>query len=573
MFKSKIAAQLSAIIPLSELDVQRLLEVPANLAHGDIAFPCFTLAKVQRKSPAQLAAELAPLAQSEYWTATAAGPYLNFALRRTAAAKIGLSGLQDGLPEAPNLGDGKRVIIDMSSPNIAKPFGIGHLRSTMIGNALYRLLAKVGYETVNVNHLGDWGTQFGKMIAAYLEWGDDATIANDPIKGYLDLYVQFHREAEQRPELETAARAWFAKLEAGDDEALRHWNKFAGDSKAAFQKLYDRLGVHFDHVLGESFYNDKMDAVVQELDRQGLLEESEGAMVVRLDEEGLPPAIIKKSDGTSIYATRDLATAIYRHEEMGGDELLYVVGAEQSLHFRQLFLVLEKMGLEWAARCKHIPFGLMRLNGTKMSTRKGQVVFLEDVLNEAVGHARLKIEEKNPALADKEAVAEAVGIGAVVFSDLLHTRTLPVDFQLEEIVSFDGETGPYVQYAYARIQRLQAKAADEEGLAGAAPGDRSFAALADEAFQYAEDDSAWQLITAVLDYPAVLAASAERCEPSVLAKYLVDLAQTFNRFYHRHRILADNADERSFRLALANAAGSCLRDGMSLLGIQTPSEI
>ncbi|MCM3630712.1 arginine--tRNA ligase [Paenibacillus glycanilyticus] len=562
MLKEMIAASLAEHCSLSSQQIAELLEFPPNELLGDVAFPCFALSKTMKQSPAQIAGQLAAsLPGSSQWTTSAAGPYLNFKFNRAAVVE---QFVQNGGAQIPDIGGGKRVIIDMSSPNIAKPFGIGHLRSTMIGNALYNLLRKVGYDTVNVNHLGDWGTQFGKMIAAYLKWGDPSYKAEDPIKAYLELYVRFHEEAQLQPELETEAREWFVKLESGDPEAHRYWRMFIEDSLAAFNKLYDRLGVSFDHYLGESFYNDKMDAVVDRLSDLGLLEESDGALVVRLDEEGLPPCIIKKSDGSSIYATRDLATAIYRHDRMQGDELLYVVGAEQSLHFRQLFLVLERMGLDWAKECKHVPFGLMLMDGQKMSTRRGKVVFLEDVLDEAAAHALRIIEEKNPNLAGKEEVAEAVGVGAVIFGDLLHSRLHEVNFSLEDVVNFEGETGPYVQYTYARTQSLLHKAA------GGITGDNHSETAN---YQYAEGDHSWLLAKSLMRYPDALALASQRHEPSVVARYLIELAQTFNRFYHHEKIITGHAAEQGAKLALVRMTADLLQDGLQLLGVKPLKEM
>ncbi|MGO4108371.1 arginine--tRNA ligase [Paenibacillus sp. YAF4_2] len=564
MLKEMIAASLAKHCSLSEQQIFELLEFPPNEQLGDVAFPCFALSKTLKQSPILIAEQLSESVQSELWTAEAAGPYLNFKFNRAEVIKqFANEHREEGL-RFPKLGSGKRVIIDMSSPNIAKPFGIGHLRSTMIGNALYHLLGKVGYEPVNVNHLGDWGTQFGKMIAAYLHWGDPSQKSEEPIKAYLELYVRFHEEAKLHPELEDEAREWFVKLEAGDSEAHRYWQVFIEDSLAAFNQLYDRLGVSFDHYLGESFYNDKMDAVVEQLAQLGLLEESDGALVVHLDEEGLPPCIIKKSDGSSIYATRDLTTAIYRHEQMDGDELLYVVGAEQSLHFRQLFLVLERMGFDWAKQCKHIPFGLMLMDGQKMSTRRGKVVFLEDVLDEATAHALRIIEEKNPSLTSKAAIAEAVGVGAVIFGDLLHSRLHEVNFSLEEIVNFEGETGPYVQYTYARTQSLLRKASLQSEAAGTA-------AISD--FSFVSSDYSWQLAKALMRYPDALTQAAQRYEPSVVARYLIELAQTFNRFYHHEKIITGNTAEQVAKLALVQLTAECLEDGLKMLGLKALKEM
>lgn len=564
MLKEMIAASLAKYCSLTEQQIIELLEFPPNEQLGDVAFPCFALSKTLKHSPVQIATQLSESVHNELWATEAAGPYLNFKFNRSEVIKQFVNEHHEKGLLFPNLGTGKRVIIDMSSPNIAKPFGIGHLRSTMIGNALYHLLGKVGYEPVNVNHLGDWGTQFGKMIAAYLHWGDPAQKPEDPIKAYLELYVRFHEEAKLHPELEDEAREWFVKLEAGNSEAHRYWNIFIEDSLAAFNQLYDRLGVSFDHYLGESFYNDKMDAVVEQLSQLGLLEESDGALVVRLDEEGLPPCIIKKSDGSSIYATRDLATALYRHEQMGGDELLYVVGAEQSLHFRQLFLVLERMGFDWAKQCKHIPFGLMLMDGQKMSTRRGKVVFLEDVLDEAAAHALRIIEEKNPSLTSKVEVAEAVGVGAVIFGDLLHSRLHEVNFSLEDIVNFEGETGPYVQYTYARTQSLLRKADLQNESAGVA-------VLPD--FSLTSSDYSWQLAKALMRYSDALTQAAQRYEPSVVARYLIELAQTFNRFYHHEKIITGNTAEQGAKLALVHMTAECLEDGLQMLGVKALKEM
>lgn len=561
MLKEKVATLLGPHLSLSEEEIVKILEFPPSPDMGDVAFPCFTLAKSLKRSPNQIAAELAESIQSSEAQITATGPYLNFKLNRTVTAAQILAPFYNEQIVITDIGQGQRVVIDMSSPNIAKPFAIGHLRSTMIGNALYRILERVGYNTVSVNHLGDWGTQFGKQIVAYLKWGDEQKIAADPIKAYLELYVKFHNEAEEHPELEDEARAWFQKLESGEEQATELWNTFINESLKSFNALYDRLGVHFDHVLGESFYNDKMESVVQELQAKGLLEESDGALVVRLDEHQLPPCIIVKSDGASIYATRDLATAIYRHNQLKADRLLYVVGAEQSLHFRQLFLVLNKMGCSWSDACAHVPFGLMKIGGRKMSTRKGKVVFLEKVLNEAVERALLKIEEKNPGLSNKREVAEAIGIGAVVFADLKNTRTLEIDFDLEEIVSFDGETGPYVQYTYARTNSLLAKGM-EKGIAATL-----------EHSTFLAGDASWQLITLINQYPQAVVLAAERLEPSVLSKYLLDLAQSFNRFYHHERVLTENLEESAAKLALVAVTSILLKEGLTLLGIQAPKEI
>lgn len=566
-----LARCLAPLLPLAEDEIAALLEYPPNDELGDVALPCFVLAKTMKQSPALIAQQLAAKLDHPGFRAEAAGPYLNFKLDRPAfAGELLLHSVPSEDFWRPNIGGGKRVVIDMSSPNIAKPFGIGHLRSTMIGNAIYRMLRETGHDVANVNHLGDWGTQFGKMIVAYLKWGNPEAMAasNNITKEYLALYVKFHKEAERHPELEAEAREWFRKLEGGDSQATALWREMIGESLKQFDKLYDRLGVSFDHVLGESFYNDKMSSVVESLRDQGLLEESEGALVVRLDEDGMPPCLLVKSDGTSIYATRDLATALYRRSEMNAELLLYVVGGEQALHFRQVFRVLEKMDPTWQDRCRHIPFGLMMMEGQKMSTRRGKVLFLEDVLNEAVQRAKEVIEAKNPSLANKDAVAEAVGIGAVVFGDLKNTRTLDVDFSLQEVLNFDGETGPYLQYTYARTSSILRKA-------GAASQDAGISVSGQPNLDFAlvDNEYVWSLLKLISHYPHRLSQAVERYEPSVLARYLLELAQAFNRFYHHVKVLDGSAAEQAFKLSLVRASADALRKGLTLLGLRALEEL
>jgi len=560
MLAEKVTGLLKKHVDLPEEQLMQMLEVPPNPELGDLAFPCFTLAKTLRKAPPLIAQELAEKVSGNEVKAVATGGYLNFFFDHARMAEEILAEASKENYGQSNVGNGKRVIIDMSSPNIAKPFGIGHLRSTMIGNALYHLYQMAGYEAIRVNHLGDWGTQFGKQIVAYKRWGDQEQIEKNPIRELLNLYVKFHEEAETHPELEDEAREWFKKLEDGDQEARELWQYFINESMREFKRMYEKLGVDFDYYMGESFYNDKMDAVVTELREKGLLEESEGAQVVRLDDENMPPCIILKSDGTTIYATRDLATAIYRHDQLKGDKLLYVVGAEQSLHFRQVYAVLKKMGRAWADQCEHVAFGLIKFEGKKMSTRRGRVVFLEEVLEEAIERARAIIEEKNPNLPDKEAVAEAVGIGAIIFGDLKNSRIHEVNFSLEEALNFDGETGPYVQYTYARTQSVLEKAG-EEVAPSIANGN------------YIAGDEAWQLVKRLSDFPGVLIRSIEKNEPSILARYLLELAKEFNRFYHHERILVENQEERGTKLLLTKISGEVLKKGLTILGLKTPAKI
>ncbi|WP_274648505.1 arginine--tRNA ligase [Paenibacillus humicola] len=563
------AAKLEGIVPLPEDNIYALLELPPRPELGDAAFPCFTLARPLAKPPARIAAELAERlngAGGEGIRAEAAGPYLNLFFE---PACWGPKLMEAALDPAFGTSDrraGERVVIDLSSPNIAKPFGVGHLRSTMIGSALARLYRASGYDVVTVNHIGDWGTQFGKLLEAYLRWGDEEALKRDPIRESLKLYVRFHEEAERDPQLEEEGRRRFWMLENGDPEALRLWRFFVTFSMEEFERVYARLGVTFDHTLGESFYNGKMDAVVRRLAELGLLEESDGAQVVRLDDKAMPPCLIVKSDGTTIYGLRDLATALYRRREMGADRLLYVVGAEQSLHFSQVFEVLRRMGEPWAEQCRHIAFGLMKLEGRKMSTRRGQVVYLDDVLDEAVRRAEAIIAEKNPSLRERRETAEAVGIGAVVFGDLKNGRMLEVDFSLDEALRFEGETGPYVQYAAARAYRLL----DASGLA---PESSFVPAAARHDGPSLTAPSAWDLLKALGAYPEAVAEAVRLNEPSVLARYLLDAAKRFNRFYHQERIMTSDAEETAAKLRLAAACAGVLESGLGMLGIRAPRQI
>ncbi|WP_078409513.1 arginine--tRNA ligase [Priestia abyssalis] len=564
MLKDYIVKGLCQHVPISEQKIQELLEIPPNEELGDVAFPCFFLAKEWRKSPQLIAQELADNVCIPDVETKAMGPYLNFFFHKGTYGKKLLSNAYSPSFLHINVGQGKRIIIDMSSPNIAKPFGIGHLRSTMIGNALYHLYKKVGYEPVRVNHLGDWGTQFGKQMSAYKRWGNPELIQQDPIRRFFDLYVKFHEEAEKDPALKDEARKWFAKLEKGDKEARELWDYFVRESLKEFKRMYEKLGVEFEYYLGESFYNDKMGAVVEELTEKGLLEESDGAYVVRLDEEEIPPCMILKSDGSTIYATRDLATALYRHDELKGDRLVYVVGAEQSLHFKQVFSVLEKMGRSWARDCEHIPFGLMRLEGKKMSTRRGRVITLEEVLNEAVDRAKELIEEKNPHLQNKEEVAQAMGIGAIIFGDLKHNRLNEVNFSLEEALNFEGDTGPYVQYTYARIQSIKEKSTLKSY------GIENLAVISE---QYLNQKETWSLLKEVIQYPSILERAAAQNEPSILARYLLDLCKQFNKFYQQNRILVENEQEMKTKLMAAQAVGEIIQDGLSILGLKVPNKM
>ncbi|MGF7050490.1 arginyl-tRNA synthetase [Paenibacillus sp. DS2015] len=570
---------IEAIQPYVSLSVEQikdLLEIPPSAEMGDVAFPCYTLSKIQKQAPHTIAEQLARQMQLEGIQVTAEGPYVNLRYDRGYYSNILMQQMQHPHYGQLNIGHGKKVIIDMSSPNIAKPFGIGHLRSTMIGSALYNMYQMAGYEVVSVNHLGDWGTQFGKQITAYKRWGNDEALIENPIQESLRLYVAFHDQVEHDVTLEPEAREWFRRLESGDEEAVRLWKYFVEISMQEFNRMYTRLHVSFDHVLGESFYNDKMAAVVQALEEKELLERSEGALVVRLDEEGMPPCLIMKSDGSTIYPTRDLATAFYRHEVMQGDQLLYVVGGEQKLHFEQVFAVLKKMGATWVDHCRHVHFGLMKFEGKKMSTRRGKIVQLEEVLDEAIARALQVIEDKNPDLPNKHDVAEAVGIGAIVFGDLKNNRVNEVDFSLEDALNFEGETGPYLQYTYTRTQSLILKSKvtedrvtddrvteDEQALLNT-PQEQPVNPLG---------ESGWELLKVLTRYSQVLTRGILNNEPSVLARYALEVAQAFNYYYNKERILEQNHDLRTARLTLTQLTGDSLQRTMHILGIRTPNRM
>lgn len=568
-YKQKVAETLHAALEklgaadFSREKVQDMLETPPNPQLGDIAFPCFQLAKVLRKAPPLIAGELAELVKSDYFAKVeAAGPYVNVFLNRhrVTAEVIETIARQGSSYGERNIGQGRHVPIDLSSPNIAKPFSMGHLRSTVIGNAIANILEKHGYRPVRINHLGDWGTQFGKLITAYKLWGDDERIKAEPIKELLSLYIRFHEEAEKDESLEEKGREWFKRLEDGDEEARRLWQWFRDESLKEFMKIYDLLGVTFDSTHGEAFYNDKMDRVVKLLEEKNLLVESEGALVVPLDEYDMPPCLIKKSDGATLYATRDLAAALYRYETYDFAMALYVVGNEQRLHFQQVFRVLEKMGCEWAREMYHIPFGMMLKDGKKMSTRKGKVVLLEEVLAQAIADVAKVIEEKNPTLKNKEEVARQVGVGAVIFHDLKNYRQNDINFSWEEMLTFEGETGPYVQYTHARACSLLRKGGYQEG-----PYEIVEGAL--------DDPETWTVITLLAAFPEVIDRAREQFDPSQIGKYVVDLAQAFNKYYANVRILADDEQVKTARLHLVAAVVTVLREGLRLLGLAAPEEM
>ncbi len=560
MEKHLIALQLSHLLG-EEYDrewVYNLLETPKQADHGDIAFPCFQLSKILRKSPAKIAEELASRLKHEtIEKVQTAGGYLNIFLNQTFIAEHTLKQIlsEKSSYGSNNHGKNKTVVLDMSAPNIAKPFSMGHLRSTVIGNALANLAEKSGYTAVKINYIGDYGTQFGKLLAAYKRWGKQELVKADPLTELTRIYVQFHKEAKEDPGLIEEGREWFKKLENHDEEAVKLWKWFKEESLEEFENIYRLLGVSFDLTRGEAYYNDKMEETIQLLIEKDLLTESEGAQVVRLDEEGMPPCLIKKSNGTSIYATRDLTAAVDRYKNYQFDEALYVVGHEQSLHFQQVKQVLSKLGFAWADTVKHISFGMMLQDGKKMSTRQGKTVLLKQALEEAVAQAKSNIESKNPSLNNKEETAKQVGVGAVIFHDLKHDRRNDVEFSLDDMLTFEGNTAPYLQYAYVRAWSILNKGSFELKNAAAT----------------LNDENAWPLIKQLRLFPETVKQAYEAYDPSKLAKYLLDTAKSFNQYYASQKILAEN--HLNQRLTLIYGFTIVLKEGLSILGIEAPEEM
>ena len=559
--KELIASELAKVIDSLDQDaILNLLEQPKSSDLGDIAFPAFSLAKVERKAPQAIAADIAEkINQSAFEKVVATGPYVNFFLDKSKISdQVIKSVIEAGADYGQqDEGHGQNITIDLSSPNIAKPFSVGHLRSTVIGDALSNIFRKMGYNTIKINHLGDWGKQFGLLMVAYKKWGSKEAVEANPIDELLKLYVRINAEIENDPKLDEEGRLWFKKLEDGDPEATELWQWFRDESLVEFNRIYKLLGVEFDSLNGEAFYNDKMDEAVQILEEKGLLKESKGASIVELDDVNLPPAMIKKSDGATLYITRDIATAIYRARTYNFVKNIYAVGQEQSNHFRQLKAVLKKMGFDWSDDMIHVDFGLVTKNRQKLSTRKGNIILLEPTLQEAISRAKAQIEEKNPELENKEEVAHAVGVGAVKFYDLKTDRRNGYDFDLEAMVSFEGETGPYVQYAYARIQSILRKA--------------NFTPSADATYSLSDPES-WEIIKLLQDFARVVKRAAENYDPSLIAKYAINLAQAFNKYYAHTRIL-DESPERDSRLALSYSTAVVLKEALRLLGVDAPEKM
>ncbi len=562
-FKAEIASAIAQTLDIDKNDVLEAVEIPPDKAMGDYAYPCFRRAKVLRKAPPLIAADLAEKIQLPSFVkeVKVVGAYLNFFTDKSVFAETIISKV---FAEKENYGkskegEGKNIVIDYSSPNIAKPFHVGHLRSTVIGNAIYKIYEFLGYNCVGINHLGDWGTQFGKLITAYKMWGNAEAVEKDGISELMRIYVKFHEEAEKDPSLNDTARAWFVKMQDGDEEAISLWKWFKAISLKEFERVYKTLDVSFDSYAGESFYNDKMAAVVEELREKNLLKESNGAMIVDLEDAKMPPCLIIRSDGGTLYATRDITAALYRKKTYDFEKCIYVTAIDQNLHFAQWFKVIEKMGYDWYKNLVHVPFGLVSLESGKLSTRKGNVVLMEDLLSEAVKKTAAIIEEKNPNLPNKEEVAKEVGIGAVIFDDLYNGRIKDIVFSWEKMLSFEGETGPYVQYTNARACSVLRKAEEE------ADGNVDFSLLT--------DDVTVEVIKLIASFNDKVKDAAERYEPSVVSRYLVDLAQAFNKFYHDNSILNAEENTRKARLAVVKAVSLVLTSGLALLGIKAPEQM
>ena len=544
-------------------EIVALIEVPPNKEMGDFAFPCFRLAKVFRKAPNMIAADLAESieAKDEISKVMPLGGYVNFFVNKSQLAE---NVIKDVLTKKENyghsdLGQGKAVVIDFSSPNIAKPFHIGHIRTTVIGNALYKIYDSQGYNVVRVNHLGDYGTQFGKLIVAFKLWGSKEAVEANPIPELLKLYIQFHDEAEKKPEMEDEARAWFTKLENGDEEAKALWQWFRDESLKEFARVYDLLDIEFDSYAGESFYSDKMDTVIDQIKEKGLLEESQGTNVVDLEEYNMPPALITKNDGSTLYMTRDLAAAIYRKNTYDFEKCIYVVGSQQALHFQQLFKVLELMGFEWSKDLIHVPFGMVALEEGTMSTRKGRVVFLEDVLKQAIEKTKETVLSKNPNAKNVDEISKQVGVGAVVFQELSNSRVKDYTFSWERTLSFEGETGPYVQYTHARCCAVLRKANEE--------------VTTDINYDLLSDGDAAEVLKVIGSFNKSILSAMRRNEPHIVTRFVLDLAQAFNKFYHDNPILVEDEELRKARLALVAATRQTLENGLGILGMHAPERM
>ncbi len=548
---------------LTTEDITALIEIPPKPDMGDFAFPCFRLAKTMRKAPQMIAADIKEaIGEIDFLDKIEVqGAYLNFYVKKDTFVKSMVDVAMAEDFGSSTMGEGQTICIDYSSPNVAKNFHVGHLRTTIIGNSLYKIFTKLGYKVERINHLGDWGTQFGKLIVAYKAWGDEETVKKDGVAELMKLYVKFHDEAEKNPELNDQARAWFAKMEQGDEEALKIWQWFKDISLIEYKRTYDLLGMEFDHYLGESFYRDKTSDIVSKLTDANLLTESEGAKIVDLEAYDMAPCLILKNDGSSIYATRDLAAIFYRKNTHNFVKCIYVTGQEQKLHFAQVFKVVELLGNDWAKdQLVHIPYGLVSLEGAKLSTRSGNIIYAEDILLEAISKIKEIIDEKNPDLPDKEETAKKIGVGAVLFNDLYNQRIKDVSFKWEKLLNFDGETGPYVQYTYARCASIMRKVED-------------FTVGNEIDYSLITDAESMELLKEISRFPKIVKDAADKYEPSVVARFSVDVAQAFNKFYNANRINVEDTELRNSRVTLVHLTKKTIKDALLLLGIECPEQM
>ena len=543
---------------LTEEEISDLIEIPPNSDMGDYAFPVFKLAKTFRKAPNLIAEELAKkeFSNENIKKIANVGPYVNFFVDNSKLVESVLTeAVKDDFGSS-HIGVGKNVVFDFSSTNIAKPFHIGHLRSTVIGNAIRNIMKYQGFNTTGVNYIGDYGTQFGMMISAYLKWGDEDKINADPIKELLNLYVKYNKIAKEDETYMDEARDWFDKLEKKDPTAVKLWSWFREISLKESQRVYDLLGVEFDNFNGESFHSQFIGDALEAIDKKNLLEESDGAMIINLDDENLPPVLIKKSNGSSTYLTRDIATAMYRKKTYDFYKNVYVVASQQKLHFEQLRAVLKKMGFDWWNDCEHVSFGMVSMKDGSMKTREGKVIFLEDVLNRAIDKTKSIIEERNPNLENKEEVAKQVGVGAVIFQDLFNNRIKDYTFDWDQVLNFDGETGPYTQYTFARSCSILDKG--------------EFELKDNSKFDLLVDDTEIDIVKHLSKFEEVLLNATEKYEPSFLTRYTVELAKLFNKFYANCPINTVEDELKYQRLYLTYSVNKCLKLSLSLLGIEAP---
>ena len=563
--KSKLIDILAEnLTELTKEEIAEALEVPKKADMGDYAFPCFRLAKIYRKAPNLIAQDLKEKIDAGSYEIFSkienVGGYINFFFDKEQFAKQIVDTISEENFGSSDIGEGKTICIDYSSPNVAKNFHVGHLRTTIIGNSLYKIYSKLGYHVERINHLGDWGTQFGKLIVAYKNWGSKEEVEKNGIAELMKIYVKFHQEAEKDDSLNDQAREWFVKMEQGDEEALSIWQWFKDISLIEYKRIYKLLGMDFDHFTGESFYRDKTQGVVDQLNEKNLLVESEGAHIVPLDDYNMAPCLITKKDGSSIYATRDLAALFYRKNTYNFDKCIYVTGLEQKLHFAQVFKVIELLGYDWYKDLVHVPYGLVSMEGGKLSTRNGNVIYAEEILHESINKIYEIIEEKNPDLPDKETVARQVGIGAILFNDLYNQRIKDVVFNWDKILNFDGETGPYVQYTYARCASVFRKVGDVQ-----IPDEIDYSVLT--------DDVTMNLLKDITRFPGIVKDAADKFEPFMIARFAVSVAQHFNKFYHDCQINVKEENVKMARLKVVQMTMKVIKDALELLGIECPEQM